>query len=50
VKILTERIKKNKMFTLFSRKASASALAPAKSISLPARLSLLSVYERIVKI
>jgi hypothetical protein len=38
------------MFTLFSRKASASSVAPTAPIFVSARLSVVSVYERIVMI
>ena len=38
-----------KMFTVFSRKASASALAPSAPIELSLRFSVVSVYERKVK-
>ena len=41
---------KKKMFTMFSRKASASAWAPSAAISFSPRLSVVSVYERKVKI
>ena len=40
---------KKKMFTLLSRKASASAFAPSPPIPLSSRLSVVSVYERKVK-
>jgi hypothetical protein len=45
-----EKDSEKKMFTLFSRKASASCLTPSAPISFSARLSVVSVYERKVKI
>jgi hypothetical protein len=38
------------MFTLFSRKASASAFTPSAPVSFTARLSIMSVYERKLKL
>ena len=47
---MKQKDKEKKMLTMFSRKASASALAPPAPIELPSRLSVVSVYERKVKI
>ena len=46
---MKEKDKEKKMFTIFPRKASASALAPSALIELPSRWSVVSVYERKVK-
>ena len=37
------------MFTVFPRKAAATALAPSGPISFARRLNVMSVYERKVK-
>ena len=47
---MKEQDKEKKVFTVFPRKASASAFAPFAPIELPSRLSVVSVYERKVKI
>ena len=46
---MKEQDKEKKMFTVFPRKASASALPPSARIELRSRLSVVSVYERKVK-
>ena len=46
---MKKKDKEKKMFTMFSRKAAASALAPSGPISFSRRLNVVSVYERKVK-
>ena len=46
---MKEKDKEKKVFTVFPRKATASALTPSASISLASRLSVVSVYESKVK-
>ena len=46
---MKEKDEEKKMFTVLSRKASASAFAPAAPIPFLSRLSVVSVYERKVK-
>ena len=46
---MKEKDEEKKMFTLLSRKASASAFAPSSPILFSCRLSVVSVYERKVK-
>jgi hypothetical protein len=47
---MKEKDEEKKMFTSFSRKASASCLAPSAPIPFRARLSVMIVFERKVKI
>ena len=46
---MKEKDKEKKMFTVFPRKAAASASAPSMSTSFSPRFSVVSVYERKVK-
>ena len=46
---MKEENKKKTMFTVFPRKAPATALAPSAPIPFRSRLSVVSVYERKVK-
>ena len=46
---MKEKDEEKKMFTLLSRKASASAFAPSSPILFHPRWSVVSVYERKVK-
>ena len=46
---MKQKDKEKRIFTVFSRKASASALASSAPIELPSRLSVGSAYERKVQ-
>jgi hypothetical protein len=47
---VNEEDKELNMFTLFSPKPMASALAPSSPILFPSKLSVVSIYEREVKL